>query len=100
MLDKEFMDFLLTGSQTTLKSAFLKHLGECRNRRKEIAESLDALVEENAVLIAIEWFIAHGHELAGKLGEGRPSPRPLSSPPPFRLPRAFNKPRTWRKPMR
>lgn len=98
-LDKELMDFLLNGSQTALKSAFLKHLSEYRNRRKEISESLDALIEENALLIVTEWFIAHGSELAGKLGERQGPDLPLVSQP-FALPRAFNKPRTWQKPRR
>lgn len=105
-LDKELMEYLLIGSRQSLKECLLTRLAASKNRRKEMIEVLDALVEETAQLIVLEWFINHGEELAGKLGEGKSWPSPSNLLPrsqPFALPRAFNKPlavkkpRTWRK---
>lgn len=110
-LDKELMNFLITGSRGSLKQAFLTAMGERSSLRKEISDKLDALREVEAQLIALEWFIGHGEELAGKL-ETRPDGAvtaelrpPLPSSQPFALPRAFNRrgsstretARNWRK---
>ncbi len=95
MDSKNLIEFLLTGSRSNLKGAFLARLGEESNKRKEIVELLEAWAEARAQLIALEFFLAHGEEITSRLDrEERPA---LPSAQPFALPKAFNKPRTWRK---
>ncbi|HXT74631.1 MAG TPA: hypothetical protein VN785_12330 [Candidatus Angelobacter sp.] len=96
MDSKHLIDFLLTGSRSSTKNAFLMHLSEESNKRKQIVELLEAWAEERAQLIALEFFLAHGEEITSRLGQQEERPA-LPSAQPFALPRAFNKPRTWRK---
>jgi len=99
-MQKEIIDFLLTGSRSTLKAAFLKRLAEENNLRKQIGELLEAWAEERADLKLLEFILVNGAELSARLGEKQErSALPLPAQP-FTLPKAFNKPRTWRKGLR
>lgn len=93
--NKDLINFLLAGSRTTLKDAFLAHLAESRNIRKEISVLLDAWVEETAQTMVYEFVLAHDEEITSRLGRQERSALPSAQP--FALPKAFNKPRTWRK---
>lgn len=50
-------DFLLTASRNSLQSYELSRLGHAANLRKEIAQLLDAWVEENSAAMLARWLM-------------------------------------------
>lgn len=61
------LEYLLTGSETSLQNAMLARLADAKNRRKEIIELLDKWVEKEAEAMLLQWFLEHGEALAGSL---------------------------------
>src|SRR5690348_5967646 len=96
MEENKLIDFFLSGSRVTLKAAFLKHMSEERNKRKEIGDLLESWAEEKAQLIALEFLLAHGEELAAKIAEPPEAKSKLPAQP-FALPKRVNLKRNWRK---
>lgn len=99
MLDKELIDFLLSGSHMDLQDAMLARLAEERNRFKELREILELWMDEAVQARLLAWFNTHGEELAARLNTPCPPKPETLSPQPFRLPSARNtgNRKTWRK---
>ena len=99
MDEKTLIEFLLSGSRVALKDAFLRGMAEERNKRKEIGDLLESWAEERAQLIALEFFLMHGEELAARL-VAAPAEATLPAQPfalPKRAPLPKRPPRNWRR---
>lgn len=61
------VDFLLNGSKLSMEEAMLRRLADASCRRKQLLELLDLLVECQAEVLLLEWFMEHGNALMGSV---------------------------------